>query len=113
RLNDWKMNPTFSRRYVFCSLSDIAATFFPSTQISPDVGRSSAPSKYKSVLLPDPDGPTMKANRPLPIRQLTPRSASTDRSPLRYDLRTETTSIIEDPREESSAGAEPMKINAF
>src|SRR5512135_196657 len=41
----------------------------------------------------------MNANRPLPIRQLTPRSASTDRSPLRYDFRTETTSIIKRSRE--------------
>ena len=46
------------------------------------------------MLLPEPDGPTMKANRPLGIRQLTPRTASTTRSPLRNDFRTSTTSIM-------------------
>ena len=53
-----------------------------------------APSRYRSVLLPEPLGPTMNANRPRSIRQLMPRRASTQRVPLRYDFQTFTTSII-------------------
>ena len=37
---------------------------------------------------PQPDGPPMNANRPLGIRQVIPRSASTVRSPLRYEAPT-------------------------
>src|SRR5262245_23055288 len=39
----------------------------------------------------------MNANRPRGTRQLIPRSASTVRSPLWYDFRTPTTSIIAPP----------------
>ena len=59
------------------SASDIAVSSRPSIRIVPSVGRSSAPSRYSSVLLPEPDGPTMNAHRPRGIRQLIPRSAST------------------------------------
>ena len=40
----------------------------PSTRIVPEVGRSSAPIRYSSVLLPEPDGPTMNVHDPLGIR---------------------------------------------
>ena len=43
------------------------------------------------MLLPEPLGPTMNANRPRSIRQLSPRRASTHRVPLRYDFQTFTT----------------------
>ena len=74
--------------------SDMVTRFWPFTRISPLDGRSSAPSRYRSVLLPEPLGPTMNANRPRSIRQLIPRKASTQRMPLRNDFQTFTTSII-------------------
>src|SRR5271157_6221534 len=56
---------------------------------------------YSRVLLPDPEGPTMKAQAPVRIRKLTPRRASTCSSPLGYVLHTSWASIMND----SSRGA--------
>src|SRR5487761_308339 len=47
------------------------ATFFPSIWTSPDVGRSSPAMILRRVLLPQPEGPTMLMNSPLPIPKLT------------------------------------------
>ena len=66
---------------------------WPSTRIVPDVGRSSAPSRYSRVLLPEPDGPTMNVHDPRGTRNVTPRRASTVSSPLWNDLWTSTASI--------------------
>ena len=83
--------------------SDMVTRFWPFTRISPLDGRSSAPSRYSSVLLPDPLGPTMNANRPRSIRQLIPRKASTQRMPLRYDFQT----FTHFDHRVASMGAEP------
>src|SRR5262249_19741318 len=66
RLNDWKTKPTFSRQYLFCADSDDFARSWPSTSTAPDVGRSRAPIKYKSVFLPEPLGPRDRRLRLLP-----------------------------------------------
>src|SRR5262245_24944441 len=46
-----------------------------------------------SVDLPEPDAPMMATNSPRSIRRLTPRSASTTTSPMRYDFARSSTSI--------------------
>ena len=46
-------------------------------QTLPLVGRSSPPSKYSSVLLPEPLGPIIATNSPGSTLRLTPRSACT------------------------------------
>ena len=47
------------------------------------VGRSSPPSSWRSVLLPEPDGPISATNSPASTVSETPRSASTVVSPSR------------------------------
>ena len=54
----------------------------PSTDISPDVGASSPPSRLSNVVLPEPEGPTIAANSPssklrsIPLTALTSTSVS-------------------------------------
>jgi hypothetical protein len=43
----------------------------------PLVGRSSVPITCKSVVLPDPEGPTIATSSPRVTVRLTPRSAAT------------------------------------
>jgi hypothetical protein len=43
----------------------------------PSLGRSSVPITCNSVVLPDPDGPTMATSSPRRTVKLTPRSAGT------------------------------------
>ena len=48
-----------------CSSSVREVMSQSSTRIVPEVGRSSVPSSVSKVLLPEPEGPTMKAQAPL------------------------------------------------
>src|SRR5262245_37005617 len=54
----------------------------PSTSIVPRVGVSSPPSKFSSVVLPDPDGPMSARKSPLVISRL-PAPSTSMRSPPR------------------------------
>src|SRR5271170_6743462 len=58
------MNPIFSARTRFNSLEETPATFWPSSHISPEVGRSRQPIRFTSVDLPEPDGPIMAIHSP-------------------------------------------------
>ena len=49
----------------------------PVTRTVPLVGRSRVPIRCSSVVLPEPDGPTMPTSSPRRTVKLTPRSAST------------------------------------
>src|SRR5207253_4632344 len=51
------MKPTFSARTRLRSALEMLATFSPSSQISPEVGRSRQPIRFTNVDLPDPEGP--------------------------------------------------------
>jgi len=77
RLNDWNTNPVRSRRSRVASSSDSRPIGAPSSSTSPLVGRSSPPSSWSNVLLPDPDGPISATNSPASTCRLTPRTAST------------------------------------
>src|ERR1700674_948399 len=58
------MKPIFSARTRFSSLGEMLATSSPSSQISPEVGRSRAPIRFTNVDLPDPEGPMMAIHSP-------------------------------------------------
>ena len=88
------MNPTRLRRKASRSASGIEVMAWSATLIVPEVGKSSAASRYSRVLLPDPDGPTMNVHDPVGSWNVTPRSASTTSSPLWKVLRTSIASII-------------------
>src|ERR1700686_2981773 len=51
------MNPSFSARTRLRSEVESRATFSPSSQISPALGRSRHPIRLTNVDLPDPEGP--------------------------------------------------------
>src|SRR5213078_4748157 len=58
------MKPTFSARTRLRSALEMLATFSPSSQISPDVGRSRQPIRFTNVDLPDPEGPMIASHSP-------------------------------------------------
>ena len=58
------MNPIFLLLNIANSSSFIVDIYLLSIITSPDVGLSSAPSICRSVLLPDPDFPTIATNSP-------------------------------------------------
>src|SRR5579862_6185316 len=59
----------------------------PSTSTDPPVGASRPPRRCRSVLLPDPDAPTMATRSPGATSRSTPMSTGTCNGPLRYVLR--------------------------
>ena len=58
----------------------------PASVIEPEVGRSSVPMQWRSVLLPAPDGPTMATTSPSSMSRLMPRSTSSLRPMWSNDL---------------------------
>src|ERR1700724_923497 len=60
------MKPSFSARTRFSSPAEILATFSPSSQISPEVGRSRQPIRFTNVDLPEPEGPMIAIHSPGP-----------------------------------------------
>src|SRR2546421_5991815 len=58
------MKPTFSARTRLRSALEMLATFSPSSQISPEVGRSRQPIRFTNVDLPDPEGPMIASHSP-------------------------------------------------
>ena len=75
RLCIWKMNPIFSKRTR--SIERRSVTSMPPTDTVPAVGRSIAPMRLSSVVLPEPDGPVTATNSPGAIARSTPSSATT------------------------------------
>jgi len=65
-----KTNHFFHARTRFKSAPALkAATFSPSSQISPEVGRSRQPIRFTRVLLPEPEGPIIATIRREQIRK--------------------------------------------
>ena len=71
RLKNWKMKPILSRRTRVSSSSERPASDSPSMRTSPEVGRSSPPTRLRSVDLPEPDGPMIETISPRGIVRLT------------------------------------------
>src|SRR6059036_3692373 len=107
RLKNWKMKPTFARRYLTRSPSAKSTRLEPSTSIRPAVGRSIPPMRLSSVVFPHPDGPWTATSSPSATCMSRPRSAITSDFPVRYTLirsfvrmfGTSATSELEDPRD--------------
>src|SRR5579864_8333871 len=58
------MKPIFSARTRLSSPDEMPAIFWPSSQISPEVGRSRQPIRFTSVDLPEPEGPMIAIHSP-------------------------------------------------
>ena len=65
------MNPSFWFLILERSFSDAFVISTPSNVIVPLVGVSRIPIMFKSVLFPEPEGPTIAMNSPRPIVRLT------------------------------------------
>src|ERR1700728_3036930 len=70
RCNCGKINPIFSARTRFSPVAEIPATFSPSSQISPDEGRSRQPIKFTRVDFPDRAGHVLVRRLPGFLRRV-------------------------------------------
>ncbi len=77
RLKDWNMKPTLAARIAGSSDSFNAVTSVPAIEIVPEVGRISAPSIDRSVVLPEPEGPMIRTSSPRAIDSETSSTART------------------------------------
>src|ERR1700687_5542396 len=78
------MKPSARLRTRPRSDSERLAIGAPWTRTSPPVGASSPPNRCKSVLLPDPDAPTIATRSPRSTARSMPRSTGTSSGPPRY-----------------------------
>ena len=72
RLYIWKTNPTWRARHVVSLRADIRVISSPATVTLPSEGTSSPPSKFSSVVLPEPLGPMNAMNSPASTSRLSP-----------------------------------------
>src|SRR5262245_8239374 len=89
------MTPTCNLRYAAADHNERRAIFLPSTMISPWSGQSSAAKRFRSVVFPAPEEPTMITNAPGSIPKEIFARAGTDSCPRRYVFDTALTSIKE------------------
>src|SRR5271170_6020107 len=82
------MNPTFSRRSLVSPASPSSEVTVPSSVTVPDVGKSMAPARFKSVDLPQPLRPTRATNSPAWNSRETSSSATTGTPSVTYSLLT-------------------------
>ena len=82
RLNDWKMMPTFFRRWRLSSVLDICARSWSKMRSDPSDGRSSPAIRLSSVDLPDPEVPSRPTNSPCSTVSDTPSRARTVDPPI-------------------------------
>src|SRR5689334_18489366 len=78
------MKPSARLRTLPRSASDSCANGAPCTSTSPAVGASSPPRRCNSVLLPEPDAPTIASRSPGATARSMPSSTGTSSVPLRY-----------------------------
>ena len=64
RLESWKMKPRSSRRKRESARARRDVTSRPSTRMWPLVTVSMVATQFRSVVLPDPDGPMIPTNSP-------------------------------------------------
>ena len=86
RLKFWKTKPNLWLRTRARWSLDRDDTFSPSSQYSPEVGRSRQPRMFISVLLPDPEAPIRATSSPRATVTETPLSTGTSMSPSWYVL---------------------------
>jgi hypothetical protein len=77
RLKLWKMKPMVFKRSAVSARSDSLLVSLPVTSTVPEVGVSTHPIRFSSVVLPLPEGPAMDRNSPSATSNETPRRAGT------------------------------------
>ena len=82
RLNDWKMNPTRSRRSRVSRRSSSLVRSTSPRWTRPWSTDSRPARQWSRVDLPDPEGPITALNRPRPKPTVTPSSAVTAAGPV-------------------------------
>src|SRR5215213_6533395 len=80
------MKPTCSARQSASAASDISAMPIPPTRSTPPSGLSMPAMRFKSVLLPEPEGPISATNSPAAISSVMSFSTGTICPPRRYDF---------------------------
>ena len=86
RLNDWKMNPSMSRRIRVRSSSFMPVMSRPAMRLCPPLGMSRPARQCRSVDFPDPEGPMIATNSPRRTERLTLSRATTCACPEPYVL---------------------------
>ena len=81
RLYRWKTNPIRRRRTRANASSSSDARSTPSKNTLPAVGREIPPSRWSSVLLPEPEAPVIATNSPCSMERSTPSRAATLAAP--------------------------------
>jgi len=81
RWKDWKTKPICLARTADLSRSEAWPRFIPSISSVPFVGRSSSPSRFSRVDLPEPDGPVIDTCSPGQTARSASRSAATGGGP--------------------------------
>lgn len=71
RLNVWKTNPMFESRNFRRSLSESCDVSSLLKNIFPEVGWLNSPIRLRSVVLPEPEGPTIETKVPFSISKFT------------------------------------------
>ena len=100
RLNDWNTNPIrFARRWA-SSRRPMLELSLPSIRTRPESGRSSRPTRFNIVVLPDPEGPLTTVNSPASNATDTWSSALTAVVPAPYTRLVSSSSQIDIPSSE-------------
>ena len=81
RLKNWNTNPISRLLRMVISSSFISLTDFPARWISPAVGKSRHPRRWRRVLFPEPEGPMMATHSLAFIWRFIPFRAGTARAP--------------------------------
>jgi hypothetical protein len=87
------MKLTVSRRIRVRSARDAAVRSRPASRTVPDVGASSAPIRFSSVVLPDPDAPSTTTNAVSSTCRFTSSTAFTTVPPTRNQRHTSSRSM--------------------
>ena len=77
RKKDWKTNPISRPRRSESSRSESPLTSLPSNRYRPELVSVRRPSRYRSVVFPEPEAPTIDTNSPESTSSETPLSACT------------------------------------
>ena len=97
RFESWKMKPRSSRRNFANWRFDMPVISRPPTMMCPLVTVSMVETQFKSVVLPEPEGPMMPTNSPAATSKLTPASAWVTESRLPKTFSMERTERMGEP----------------
>src|SRR5690348_17059729 len=113
RLYIWKMKPTCRARHSVSLPADKCVISSPATLMVPRVGTSSPPSRFSSVVLPEPLGPMKATNSPFSTSRLSPCRTSISSLPRRYFLSSPRTwmRLLPSPRPSTRTMPSPLSLH--